>query len=125
MAGGGRGHAPWRAWRRLGEQERQWWGLGVEDGYGRWGKREARWGLWGEGVVDMGRRSYAWRRPRERERWWSRLGVGVAYGGDEPLCGGMGQTSIAIMAIDTPRCLAYMVPLCRSSGACNSGEAVP
>ena len=24
----------WRAWRRLGERERRWRGLGVEDGYG-------------------------------------------------------------------------------------------
>ena len=64
----------WRVWRRLGEQERQWRGLGVEDGYGR------RWGLWEEGVVDMGRRWCAWRRLEERERRWRGLGLGVAYG---------------------------------------------
>ena len=52
----------WRAWRHLGERERRWRGHGVEDGYGRGGEREARWGLWGEGVVDMGRRWCAWRR---------------------------------------------------------------
>ena len=46
----------WRAWRRLGERERRWRGLGVEDGYGRGRERDARWGLCGEGVVDMGRR---------------------------------------------------------------------
>ena len=44
----------WRGWRRLGERERRWRGLGVEDGYGRRGERE------GEG--DMGRRWRAWRR---------------------------------------------------------------
>ena len=27
----------WRAWWRLGERERRWRGLGVEDGYGRHG----------------------------------------------------------------------------------------
>ena len=70
----------WRAWRRLGERERRWRGLGVEDGYGRRGEREARWGLWGEGVVDMGRRWCAWRRLGEWERRWRGLGVGVAYG---------------------------------------------
>ena len=37
----------WRAWRRLGEGEPRWRGLGVEDGYGQRGEREARWGLWG------------------------------------------------------------------------------
>ena len=45
-----------RAWRRLGEREWRWRKLGVEDGYGQRGEREARWGLWGERVVDMGRR---------------------------------------------------------------------
>ena len=70
----------WRAWRRLGERERRWRGLGVEDGYGRRGEQEARWGLSGEGVVDMGRRWRAWRRLGEREGRWRGLGVGVAYG---------------------------------------------
>ena len=72
----------WRAWRRLGERERRWQGLGVEDRYGRRGEREAWSGLLGEGVVDTGRRWCAWRRLGERERcwqgpgglWW-RLGV--------------------------------------------------
>ena len=31
----------WRAWRHLGERERQWWGLGVEDGHGRRAEPEA------------------------------------------------------------------------------------
>ena len=60
----------WRVWWRLGEQERRWRGLEVEDGYGQRG----------EGVVDMGRRWCAWRRPGERERRWRGLGLGVAYG---------------------------------------------
>ena len=37
----------WRGWRCLGERERWWRGLGMEDGYGRRGERE--------GEVDMGR----------------------------------------------------------------------
>ena len=32
----------WRAWWRLGDRERQWRGLGVEDGYGQRGERKAR-----------------------------------------------------------------------------------
>ena len=60
----------WRAWWRLGEWERGWRGLGVEDGYGRRG----------EGMVDMGRRWCARQCPGERERRWRGLGVGVAYG---------------------------------------------
>ena len=71
----------WRAWRRLWERVRRWRGLGVEDGYGRRGEREPRWGLWGEGVGDMGRRWCAWRRPGERERRCRGLGVGFAYRG--------------------------------------------
>ena len=71
---------PWRAWRRLGERERRWRGPGVEDGYRRRGEREARCGLWGEGVVDMGQRWCAWRRLGEQERRWRGLGVKVAYG---------------------------------------------
>ena len=71
----------WRAWWRLGERERRWPGLGVEDGYGRRGEREARSGPCGGGLEDMGRRWCAWRRLGERERlergpgwsWW-RLG---------------------------------------------------
>ena len=69
----------WPAWRRQGERERQWRGLGVEDGYGRQGEREARWGSWGEGEGDMGRRWRTWRRLREQERWWRGLGVGDGY----------------------------------------------
>ena len=45
----------WRGWRCLGERERRWRGLGVEDGYGRRGERE--------GEVDMGRRWRARWRP--------------------------------------------------------------
>ena len=71
----------WRAWWHLGERERRWQGLRVEDGYGRRGEREARWGAWGEGVVDMGRRWCAWRRLGELERRWrvpgGRRGMGV------------------------------------------------
>ena len=70
----------WQAWWRLEEPERRWRGLGVEDGYGRRGERKARWGLWGERVLDMGRRWCAWQRLGERERPWRGLGVGVAYG---------------------------------------------
>ena len=70
----------WRAWWHLGEREWWWRGLGVVDGYGQWGVRGARWGLWGEGEVDVGRRWRAWRRRGERERLWRGLRVGVAYG---------------------------------------------
>ena len=70
----------WQAWWRLGERERRWRGLGVEDGYGLRGERKARWGPWGEGSVDMGRQWCAWQRLGERERRWRGLGVGVAYG---------------------------------------------
>ena len=62
----------WSGWRCLGERERRWRGLGVEDGYGRRGERE--------GEVDMGRRWRAWWRPGERERWWRGLGVVDGYG---------------------------------------------
>ena len=62
----------WRVWWRLGERERRWRGLGVEDGYGRRGGRE--------GEVDMGRRRRAWRRLGDREVWWWRLGVEDRYG---------------------------------------------
>ena len=56
----------------LGERERQWQGLGLEDGYGQRGERE--------GEVDTGRRWRAWWRPGERE-WWSRgLGLVDGYG---------------------------------------------
>ena len=58
----------WRAWRRRGERERWWRGLGHGVLYGRRG----------EGEVDMGRRWRSWWRPGERERrerglggsWW-------------------------------------------------------
>ena len=62
----------WRGWRCLGERERRWRGLGVEDGYGRRGERE--------GEVDMGRRWRAWWRPGEREWWLRGLGVVDGYG---------------------------------------------
>ena len=62
----------WRGWRCLGERERRWRGLGVEDGYGRRGERE--------GEVDMGRRWRAWRRLGELEWWWRGLGVVDGYG---------------------------------------------
>ena len=62
----------WRGWRCLGERERRWRGLGVEDGYGRRGERE--------GEVDMGRRWRARWRPGEREWWWRGLGVVDGYG---------------------------------------------
>ena len=71
----------WCAWRRLGQRERWWWGLGVGVAYGRRGEREVRWGSWGEAEVDIGRRWRACVRREERERlergpggsWW-RLG---------------------------------------------------
>ena len=50
----------WREWRCLGERERRWRGLGVEDAYGRRGERE--------GEVDMGRRWRALLCLGERER---------------------------------------------------------
>ena len=72
----------WRGWRCLGEPERPWRGLRVEDGYGQRGERE--------GEVDMGRRWRAWRRPGEREWWW--MGMGGGRNG-EPCgaCGGRGR----------------------------------
>ena len=75
----------WWGWRCLGERERRWRGLGVEDGYGRRGERE--------GEVDMGRRWPAWWRPGERSGggggwgWWMGMSgggngePGGAYGG--------------------------------------------
>ena len=62
----------WWGWRCLGERERRWRGLGVEDGYGRRGERE--------GEVDMGRRWRACWRLGEREWWWRALGVLDRYG---------------------------------------------
>ena len=62
----------WRGRRCLGERERRWRGLGVEDGYRRRGERE--------GEVDMGRRWRAWWRPGEREWRWRGLGVVDGYG---------------------------------------------
>ena len=55
-------------------------GAGVEDGYRRRRERGARWGPWGEGEMDIGRRWRASRRLGGRERWWRGLGEGVAYG---------------------------------------------
>ena len=66
----------WWALRRLGERERRWRGLGVEDAYGRRGEREARWGSPGEADVDMGRRWRAWWRPVEQECRSRALGGG-------------------------------------------------
>ena len=97
----------WCAWRRRGERERWWRGLGVGVMYGR---KE-------EGEVDMGRRWRLWWRPGERERrergpgglWW-RLGeqergewvvearwrCGVwAPGASVPCGGGAGAPSFA------------------------------
>ena len=62
----------WRGWRCLGERERRWRGLGMEDGYGWRGERG--------GEVDMGRRWPAWWHPGEREWWWQGLGVVDGYG---------------------------------------------
>ena len=62
----------WRGWRCLGERERRWRGLGVEDAYRRRGERE-----W---EVDMGRQQRARRRLGEREWWWRGLGVVDGYG---------------------------------------------
>ena len=62
----------WRGWRCLGERERWWRRLGVEEGYGRRGERE--------GEVDMGRRWRARWRPGERVWWWRGLGVVDEYG---------------------------------------------
>ena len=70
----------WQTWRRLGERERRWPALGVEDAYGRRGEWEARWGSLGEADVDMGRLWHAWRRPGDQERRLQRLGVEDAYG---------------------------------------------
>ena len=70
---------PWRAWRRPGEAERRWRGLGVEDAYGRRGEPEARCCSWGDGDTDMGQRWRAWRHPGERERRWRELGDGDVY----------------------------------------------
>ena len=66
-AGGGEGsELDVLEWREEDVDMRRWRGLGMEDGYRRRGEREARWGLWGEGVVDMGRRWCALRRLGER-----------------------------------------------------------
>ena len=61
----------WRGWRRLGERERRWRVLGVQDGSGRRGEQE--------GEVDMGRRWRAWRRLGERDWWWRELGMEDGY----------------------------------------------
>ena len=82
VGGGGGGHgAAVVCLAALGERERWWRGLGLGAGYGRRGEQEAWSGLWGEGLVDMGRRRRRWWRLGERERrgwgpggpWW-RLG---------------------------------------------------
>ena len=57
----------WRAWRRRGERERWWRGLGVGVVYGRMG----------EGELDMGRRWRSWWRPGERE--WRERGPGGSW----------------------------------------------
>ena len=62
----------WRSRRCLGERERRWRGLVVEDGYGRRGERE--------GEVDRVRRWRAWRPLGEREWWWPGLGSVDGYG---------------------------------------------
>ena len=62
----------WRAWRRLGERERWWRGLGVEDGYGRRGEREARLGPVGGGGGGHGAAVACWVAPG---------GVGAAVAG--------------------------------------------
>ena len=86
----------WRAWRRLGERERRWRGLGVGDGYGRRGKQEAQWGSWGEAGVDMGRRwraCGAWRSGSGGGGGWGR-GLYTCGGGSEKpggACGGRGR----------------------------------
>ena len=61
----------WRGWRCLGERERRWRVLGVEDGYGQRGERE--------GEVDLGPRWPAWRHRGEREWWWRGLGMVDGY----------------------------------------------
>ena len=81
----------WWAWRCLGERERRWRGLGVEDGYGQRVKRE--------GEVDMGRGGAlggvrgsgsggggGW-------GWWMGMGGG---GNGEPggACGGRGRWTL-------------------------------
>ena len=70
----------WQAWRCLGNRERRGRGLGLEDAYGRRGKREARCCTRGERDAGMERRWRAWRRPGERERRWRGMGVEDAYG---------------------------------------------
>ena len=62
----------WLGCQCLGERERRWRGLGVEDGYRRRGERE--------GEVDMGRQWRAWWRLGERDWWWRGLGVVDGYG---------------------------------------------
>ena len=77
-------------WRCLGERERRWRGLGVEDGYGQRGERE--------GGVDVGRRWRAWWRLGEREWWWPGLGVVDGYGGGnrEPGRGPWGEGEVDV-----------------------------
>ena len=79
MGGGGCGHwAVVACLAPLRERELWWRGLGVGVAYGRRGEREARWGSWEEGEVDMRQPLRAWWRPGEREQrepgpggsWW-------------------------------------------------------
>ena len=71
----------WLGWRCLGERERRWRGLGVEDGYGRRGDLE--------GEVDMRRRWRTWWRLGERE-WW--MGMRGGQNGEPGgACGGRGR----------------------------------
>ena len=62
------------------------------------GETGARWGLWGEGEVEGGRRCRAWRRREERERRWRGLGPG---GRVRPEGGGGGGHGAA-MALVVP-----------------------
>ena len=78
----------WLGWRCLGERERRWRGLGVEDGYGRRGKRRGWW-TWGGGGTLGGVRGSGsggggcW-------GWWMGMGGG---GNGKPCgaCGGRGR----------------------------------
>ena len=58
-----------RARRRPGEKQQRWRGLGMEDVYGRRGKRDARCCSWGERDADMGQCWRACWRLGGQERW--------------------------------------------------------
>ena len=97
LGGAGGGHGAAVAWRRPGERDRWWRGLGLEDGYEGRGEREALSGSWGEEEVAMGRRWRAWRRPREQGRLWRMLGVQDVYwrpGEREALWGSLGEGEV-------------------------------